>query len=603
MSPTSENGGFPGTQDIEWRAVLLRRLIVIAITLVVLVAVAVFVGSHSELMRSFSIAMLLYAAVLSALFRFAGLSDRTKSVIIVASFGTASAITYIIMGFIAGPALTGAFALIVAGLLLGRTVFIGMLVALTTFLCVITALIAAGIWQGPAPTDLLPGDAGNWIRTGVVTIAIWTGLGFSILYVVSAIEGNLARHRAALSRLQQEIADRRAAESARREAEAIAHQAQKMEAIGQLASGIAHDVNNALLVIKGWNEIRARYDSEDTQREATHAIDSAAEHTAQLSRQLLTFARKEIRTPKYLYLEKLVSETVRTLRHIVGSKIDLRFESEDEGLVYADESQIQQLVFNLVINARDALGGEGKIRILIGRAGHEDIEWPAPADNGWIALRVTDDGPGIDDEVRQRIFEPFFTTKQRGEGSGLGLSTVLGIAQQSGGHVDLQSEPGNTVFTVLLPAADLTDIDASKMPFDELSDAAVPEPQSLRVLIVEDDELARQMIRSMLTQAGNEVRDVANGDDALRVMQVDPAPFDVLCSDAVFPGASLETILDAFEKHSPDGCVLICSGYVPGELAVSKLESGEYAFLAKPFTGSKLLASIHDIVRARDPAG
>ena len=603
MNPTSDSRHIPDAQDTNWRSVLLRRLTAIAIALVLLVAIAVLAGSHSGPMRLFSVSMLVYAVILGPLLLLARIPDKTKSVIIVASFALASTLAYVGMGFLAGPALTVAFSLVVAGLLLGRIAFISMLLSFSAFLVLLTVLVATGAWQGPTPMDTNPGNPNNWIRTGVVTIAIWTGLGFSILYVVNAIEDNLAGHRAALSRLRQEIADRRAAETARREAEAIAHQAQKMEAIGHLASGIAHDVNNALLVIKGWNEIRSQYDSQDTQREATQAIESAAEHTAQLSRQLLTFARKEVRKPKYVYLEKLVSETVRTLRHVVGSKIDLRFESEDEGLVYADEAQIQQLVFNLVINARDALQGTGEIRVSISRADDRLVESLQPAGNDWIALRVTDNGPGIDENVRQRIFEPFFTTKQPGEGSGLGLSTVLGIAQQSGGHVDLDSTPGNTVFTVLLPAADLDNIDAVPRPLDQSAGGALSNPQNLRILVVEDDELARRMIRSMLTRTGNEVRDVANGDDALRLLQIDPAPFDLLCSDAVFPGASLEAVLDAFEKHSPDGSVLVCSGYVPDEIAVSKLESGEYAFLAKPFTGSELLASIQDIVQARDTPG
>ena len=597
MSAPNEDAGVPNSQETDWRATLLRRLTVIAIALVGLVALAVFSGSHSELMRRFSLAMLVYATILGPLLLLGNVRDRTKSIIIVASFSVASALAYLGMGFLAGPALTVAFSLVVAGLLLGRGVFIGMVVTFSLFLVVLTALVATGAWLGPTPSDLDPSDPVNWIRTGVVTIAVWTGLGFSILYVVTAIEENLAQHRAALARLRQEVAERRAAETARRDAEAVAHQAQKMEAVGQLASGIAHDVNNALLVIKGWNDIRSRHDSSDVQREATEAIERASEHTAQLSRQLLTFARKEIRSPKYLYLEKLVSETARTLRHVVGSKIDLRFESEDEGLVFADQSQVQQMVFNLVINARDALEGQGKVRISVQKVTSDHIDAALPTDGEWVALSVSDDGPGLDDDVRERIFEPFFTTKRHGTGSGLGLSTVLGIVQQSGGHIDVQSRPGDTTFTIYLPAVELTDSGAAAMPDDEHAEASDAGELGLRVLVVEDDDLARQMLRSMLTQMGNEVRDVGNGNDALRILEVDAQPFDLLCSDAVFPGASLEQVLDAFEEHSPDGKVLICSGYVQDELAIQKLESGEYAFLGKPFAGADFLDSIRKIVR------
>ncbi|MEO0615786.1 MAG: ATP-binding protein, partial [Pseudomonadota bacterium] len=313
-------------------------------------------------------------------------------------------------------------------------------------------------------------------------------------------------------------------------------------------------------------------------------IEQATEHSAQLGRQLLTFARKDVRAPKYLSLGKLVYDMRVSLQNLVGPKIAISVDTARDTMVFADESQLQQLIYNLVINARDAIGDSGNVNVAIDAAGREDTD-------RWALLSVEDDGPGIPTELMSKVFEPFFTTKEVGKGTGLGLATVASIARQSGGSIDVVSQPGKTVFTLRLPVA------ASAEEFTvEARAHRLPRELGLRILVLEDNPQARKIIAAALIRNGNEVVESDRGDTTLELLAKDRKPFDLLCSDAVFPGDPLADVLAAFERHSPQGKVLICSGYVPEEIALGKLESGEYAFLPKPFDSSRLLTTIREMV-------
>lgn len=336
--------------------------------------------------------------------------------------------------------------------------------------------------------------------------------------------------------------------------------------------------------------MRGTSDVNDEQRTATAAIDQAVEHSVQLSRKLLTFARKDVRTPRYIFLGQLVEGAAGSLQHLAGSNIKMSTDIQVDALVNVDESQTQQLIFNLVINARDAISAEGNIRVTVRpAAAHEVATFTGEAEH-WVALDIEDDGPGIDEETQRSVFDPFFTTKAPGQGTGLGLSTVHGIVEQSGGHIQLQSHPGRTLFSILLPSASFKSFDASNT-----SDIPAIAALGLRILVIEDDQLARQVTVLALQRNGNEVFECDNGDAAVALLCDEQRPFDVLCTDAMFPGAPLADVVKVFERHSPDAKVLVCSGYVREEIAIQKLESGEYAYLAKPFTGSRLIRKIHEI--------
>ena len=579
------------SDDRDWREDMLPRVSAVAVALVGLSGAAVLAGFETEPMRIFGLCLLAWSIVMIGLLSTGRISHLVRSAIIIGSMAAASVASYIIGGFLPGSALAVTATLIFAALLIGHAALVVTFSVFTAIVIGLTVAIAAGFWRGPDVAGFDPQNPNNWIRTSFVSIIIWASLGFSVMFVINTIEKNLARRRAALASLREEMAERQAAEKARREAEAVANQAQKMEAVGQLAAAIAHDFNNALLVIKGWNEIRSTTDSDDRQREATDAIEQAAEYSAQLGRQLLTFSRKDIRTPRLLYLDKLVVDTAASLRHLVGPHIDLTVETQPDSPVYADEAQLQQLIFNLVINARDALAGEGSIRVSVSHVPTDEVKGFEPNCERCVALTVEDNGPGIDESLHDRVFDPFFTTKGAGKGTGLGLTTVASIIEQSDGHIELRSRPGRTRFSVYLPAAEVEGSDKIVE-----SRTIVAESLGIRVLVLEDDPRARNVIASALKLNGNEVLESDDGDSAIALLKSDHREFDLLCSDAVFPGKRLGDVLAAFERHSPEGKILICSGYVQEELAIRKLESGDYAFLAKPFTGGELIARIRDIV-------
>ena len=570
--------------DVDWRAALVPRLGILTVVMLAGAGVAVTAGFRGDAMRGVGIGLLIVAVSLLALLRTSGVPTSIRAAAIVGTLGAAAVASYLVGGFLPGSALAVAVTLVFAALLIGQRAFVFALVFFVCYLVALTALIESGVWIAPDPEGLDASNAANWVRTTFVSVLVWSSIGFSVTYVINSIERNLARRREAVRGLRLEIAERQAAEAARREAEFVAINAQKMEAVGQLAASIAHDFNNALLVIRGWNELRGLSDEDDRQREATRAIEQATEHSAQLGRQLLTFARKDVRAPKYLSLGKLVDDMRVSLQNLVGPKISITIETAHDTMVLADESQLQQLIYNLVINARDAITETGKVRIAMDAAGREDAD-------RWALLSVEDDGPGIPTELMNKVFEPFFTTKEVGKGTGLGLATVASIARQSGGDIDVVSQPGKTVFTLRLPAA------ASVEEFPvEARTHRLPRELGLRILVLEDDPQARKIIAAALIRNGNEVVESDRGDTTLALLAKDRKPFDLLCSDAVFPGDPLADVLAAFERHSPEGKVLICSGYVPEELALSRLESGEYAFLPKPFDSSRLLSTIREMV-------
>ncbi len=596
MSTTPE---INDNDETDWRAALLSRVGIVVVVLLALGgAAAVISANRSDALRALGLALMMSSAILFAILSIRRLSTRIKSIVIVATLGAGSVASYTIVGYLPGGTVTAAFVLILAALLIGRKTFIAVLVAYTLLVITLTVLVATDTWQGPNLVSIDPGDPTNWVRTSLMSVILWTSLSFSVLFVVDTVEENLARRRAALDNLREEVRERQAAESAQREAEEVANQAQKMEAVGQLAAGIAHDFNNALLVIRGWNEIRGFSDANDEQRHATAAVDQAVEDTAQLSRQILTFARKDTRAPKYLYLGRFVEGAMRSLQRVAGSNIKVKFDVEADALVHVDESQIQQLILNLVINARDAIDGDGNIRISVGPAAADDVTTFSAETDQWVVLQVEDDGPGIDEEMQPHVFVPFFTTKARDKGTGLGLSTVHGIVQQSNGHIRLQSRPGRTLFSIFLPSANTEQFEDTDSY--ELSETI---EINLRILVIENDPLAREMIVAAIKRAGNETVECDNGDAVLSILKDDETPYDVLCLDAVFPGAPLVDVIEAFERHSPDAKVLVCSGYVKEELAIRKLESSEYAYLAKPFTGNRLIRKIHKITGGTTQSG
>ncbi|HEY0466355.1 MAG TPA: ATP-binding protein [Polyangiaceae bacterium] len=294
--------------------------------------------------------------------------------------------------------------------------------------------------------------------------------------------------------LSQEVADRKLAEEALRKSEEQLRQAQKMEAVGLLAGGVAHDFNNLLTVIAGYAEaLLSDAGTAPAMKDDLTQISRAAEQAAALTRQLLAFSRRQVLKPEVLDLNSRIDELEKMLRRLIGENIQLKVtKSPRPAWIKADPGQIEQVILNLVVNARDAIGSGGRITV---ESSHVELTGPGQERRSCVMLSVSDTGLGMDEATRARIFEPFFTTKERGRGTGLGLATVYGIVEQSGGTITVQSAPGRgSTFKVYLPA---TPGDLSEPPAPK-PEADFPVTRPIRVLLVEDEEMVRSVARRVL---------------------------------------------------------------------------------------------------------
>jgi PAS domain S-box-containing protein len=369
------------------------------------------------------------------------------------------------------------------------------------------------------------------------------------------------------------------------------HQSQKMESIGLLAGGVAHDFNNLLTVISGYAQM-AR-DGIGPRHPAAAAIDEiahAADVAADLTRQLLTFSRRQMSSPKVLSVNELIANMEKMLGRLISEDISLTISlGARTGTTRADPGHLEQVVMNLVVNARDAMPRGGRLVVET-----SDIE--AGADDGveagrYVELRVVDTGVGMSAEVRDRIFEPFFTTKEKGKGTGLGLSTVYGIVKQSGGTISVETAPGRgAAFRVLLPAVE-------GAPAVAAIPSAAPKAAagSETILLAEDEEGVRRFIADVLRGNGYTVLEAGNGREALEVAGRHSGPIHLLLSDVVMPELGGVDLADRFEAERPDALVVMMSGYADRPLPAQRAAT----LLAKPFTPAALLTRVRQTLGER----
>ena len=382
----------------------------------------------------------------------------------------------------------------------------------------------------------------------------------------------------------------------RRELEAQLLQAQKMEAIGRLAGGIAHDFNNLLTVIQGYSETLADgLPDGDGRRQPLEEVLKATHRASGLTRQLLAFSRKQVLQPVLLDLNTVVAEMERLLLRIIGEDVVLRTELGAElPTVQADLGQVQQVLLNLAVNARDAMphGGHLVIRTSLAEFDEEYARrHPDVTAGRYVALSVSDSGVGIPDEIRAQIFEPFFTTKPRDKGTGLGLATVYGIVRQSGGHLDFDSQVGvGTSFRVYFPAIEAPSAHPGSSKREEATRG------SERVLLVEDDELVRGLVERMLTRAGHTVIATDGGRSAMAALERLRGSVDLVLTDIVMPEMSGRALADQVRKRYPSVRVLLMSGYTEDQGLRLDLQGEGLAFIAKPFTVGSLNAKVREVL-------
>jgi signal transduction histidine kinase/CheY-like chemotaxis protein len=388
-----------------------------------------------------------------------------------------------------------------------------------------------------------------------------------------------------LARVSQMIADYQRLEEQLR-------QSQKMEAVGRLAGGVAHDFNNLLTVIAGYAALLREDLGTEHEQPELDEIQTAVKRASELTRQLLTFSRKQMLQPQIIDVNNIVRGMEGMLRRLIGEDIVLVATlAGDLARVKADPGQIEQVVMNLVVNARDAMPDGGKLIIETKAVPLDTGQLPALSAGRYVQLSVSDTGHGMTAEIASRIFEPFFTTKEVGKGTGLGLATALGIMEQSGGTITVDSRVGaGTTFRAYLPATE-------EQPADEGAgqQTATQATGRATVLLVEDETPLRKLIHQVLRGAGHIVLEAANGDEAFAIGMRHSGKIDLLLTDVVMPGMKGPELVAKLRARRPAITVLYMSGY-DNELVDKKhLESGA-SFLQKPFSPKMLLKRIHTLL-------
>jgi len=381
--------------------------------------------------------------------------------------------------------------------------------------------------------------------------------------------------------------------TAQREVERQLQQAQKMDALGRLAGGVAHDFNNLLTVIGGCGEaLRQELPPDDPRRSLIDPIIEAGERAAELTRQLLAFSRRSVGTQQAVEIGGLVNRTAGMLRRLIGEGVSIEIDAPSEPLhVRLDPSQLQQVLMNLAVNARDAMPEGGTLTLGMRRTEvvRPDIDLGSQQH---VELEVRDSGHGMPDDVRRQVFEPFFTTKPVGQGTGLGLSTVYGIVSNAGGSITVESTEGvGTTFRVLLPL-----VDAEGATVEPVSGHEAPRGAGT-ILVVDDAPLVRGLVQRQLAKLGYTILTACDGVDALEVARAHDGPIDLMVSDVVMPRMGGPALARTLRESRPDVPVLFMSGYANDASLLQVMEEIGSGFLEKPFAVTALAERVASLLR------
>ena len=427
-----------------------------------------------------------------------------------------------------------------------------------------------------------------------------------IVHVVRDAE----RQPVTLRGLTVDLTELKRSERALHQSEEQLRQAQKMDAVGKLAGGIAHDFNNLLMVIRGDSDLMLRrLPPGHPLRENAEGVREAADQAATLTRQLLAFSRKQVVAPRFVDLNGIVASIHAMLERLLGETINLvTVTAPDLGGVKADPGQMEQMILNLCVNARDAMPDGGRLTIRTANVDLDEAaakEWTDARPGPYVTLEVSDTGGGMDEETRSHLFEPFFTTKEQGKGTGLGLSTVYGTVKQSGGHISVESEPGHgSTFRVYLPRVAAPVIapeprraaDAPAAARRVASGERLPAGRGETILLVEDAQRVRAVVREILEMSGYAVLEAHHGAEALELSNRHAGPIHLLVTDVVMPQMSGRELAQRLATLRPDLKVLYMSGYTDDAIVRHGVLASGIAFLSKPFTPDALALKVRELL-------
>lgn len=415
-----------------------------------------------------------------------------------------------------------------------------------------------------------------WIGTGIGVMTLFLMSTFLFQYILRHVQASNAATIRALENLAREQEHRARAEEARLHSELALRETQKFDALGRLASGVAHDVNNALTVVKCWAKLLAEEPHDRETKEALGLISSATESASQITSHLLAFSRNDPQKKAVADLSALLRNEIKTLTRLLPQDIVIKADLQPMMPVRLGDGQLQEMVLNLALNARDAMprGGRLTIRLRDEERGFDKTLSPGR----YVKLEITDTGTGMDAATQARIFEPFYTTKGPSKGTGLGLAMVFGLVSKASGRVEVHSAPGaGSTFTVFLPKADPAELDAIPAP------VRISASRRCSVLVAEDHTEVRRVIEQILVQDGFTVVATADGDAATAQLLLPKASFGLLIIDGIMPGRPSHEVIATALRINPECRVIICSAYMRDELLQRGIEDGVYHRLAKPF--------------------
>jgi len=419
-----------------------------------------------------------------------------------------------------------------------------------------------------------------------------------VLASVSAVPGDAGRPLSVIA-IHHDITERKQAEEEKEKLQSQLLQSQKMEAIGRLAGGVAHDFNNLLTAIIGYANFAKGASTPDSPiADDIEQVLRAAERAAGLTRQLLAFSRRQMMALQVADLNDLVLDVNKMLRRLVGEDIELVIApGPNLWRVRVDPVQIQQVLMNLAVNARDAMPAGGRLTIETANATLDERDiaaHPGATAGQFVTLTMSDDGSGMTEEAKAHLFEPFFTTKELGKGTGLGLATVFGIVKQHGGNISCDSAPGQgTTFRIYLPRVEDGELPAPA----ERSDAELRGAET--ILVAEDEAVVRDLVVRSLSGLGYRVLEASNGDEALRMVQEHAGAIDLLVTDVVMPQMGGRQLAKQLRLARPELPVLLISGYATELLGQDGLAGERAQFLPKPFTGATLTRKVRAVLDGR----